>query len=105
MSYKGAAKDEQYVRISLCLIRGEDDDLIAFVEEQAQRQRGPAIKELMRTGLYQEDLVQAILKEVQTTVHQAVGKALESRVVAATDTAPPAEENAELAAALDSISF
>jgi hypothetical protein len=105
MSDNEAPNAGRYVRITVRFIKGQDDDLIAFVEEQAQGQRGPAIKELMRTGLYQEDLVQAILKEVQTTVHQAVGKALESRVVAATDTAPPAEENAELAAALDSISF
>jgi hypothetical protein len=92
------------VHVSLRLIRGQDDDLIAFVKRQARGKRGPAIKELMRAGL-RGDVVQAILKEVRGTVHRAVGEALENRVVTAIDAAPPSDEDPELGAALDSISF
>jgi hypothetical protein len=38
------------MHVSLRLIRGQDDDLIAFVEEQARGWRGPAIKALMRAS-------------------------------------------------------
>jgi hypothetical protein len=119
MSHKGPAGDGRYVHVSLRFIRGQDDDLIAFVEGQARGRRGPAIKALMRAGLNQGDAVQAILEEVRTTVHRAVGDALENRVVTVADAAPPPDEapcrrdedpcrrdeDPELAAALDSIAF
>jgi hypothetical protein len=50
-------------------------------------------------------VVQAILEEVRTTVHRAVGEALENRVVMVADATPPPDEDPELAAALDSIAF
>ncbi len=60
----------------------------------------------MRTGLYQGDVIQAILKEVRTTIHKAVEEAQRDRgVAAANDITPPPDENVELAAALDSIAF
>ena len=104
MSYKGPPEDEErYERISLSFIKGQDDDLIAFVQKQPQRQCGPAIKELMRVGLEQGDAIQAVLQEVRTTIRQSIGEALENRVVTA-QVSPP-DEDAEVAAALDSISF
>ena len=105
MSYKGPPEDaERYVRISLSFIKGQDDDLIAFVQKRPHRQRGPAIKELMRAGLEQGDAIQAVLQEVRTTIRQSIGEALENRTVTATQVTPP-DEDSEVAAALDSISF
>ncbi len=105
MSYKGPPEDtERYERISLSFIKGQDDDLIAFVQEQPQRQCGPAIKGLMRAGLGQGDAIQAVLQEVRTTIRQSIGEALESRVITAAQATPP-DEDAQVAAALDSISF
>ena len=104
MSDKGAEDAERYVRVTVRFIQGQDDDLIAFVKEQPQRRCGPAIKELMRAGLGRGDAIQAMLQEVRMTVQQAVGEALKNCTVTVAQVPPP-EEDAEVAAALDSISF
>ncbi len=104
MADKGTADAERYLRITVRFIKGQDDDLIAFVQKQPQRQCAPAIKELMRAGLEQGDAIQAVLQEVRTTIQQSIGEALEHRTVTATQVTPP-DEDAEVAAALDSISF
>ncbi len=103
MADKGTVDAERYLRITVRFIKGQDDDLIAFVQKQPQRQRGPAIKVLMRASLGQGDAIQAVLQEVRTTIRQSIGEALENRVVTA-QVSPP-DEDAEVAAALDSIAF
>ncbi len=103
MSDKGAEDAERYLRISLRFVKGQDDDLIAFIQKQPQGQRGPAIKELMRAGLEQGDAIQAVLQEVRTTIRQSIGEALENCAVTAQ--VEPRDEDAEVAAALDSIAF
>lgn len=105
MSYKGPPEDaERYVRISLSFIKGQDDDLIAFIQKKPQRQCGPAIKELMRAGLGQGDTIQAVLQEVRTTIRQSIGEALKNHTVTVAQVKLP-DEDAEVAAALDAISF